>query len=359
MSNARELTSIQARLAAAAILSVLGVLVLADLAARGGFVREWIEEQQRSRRERTFYVERGPYIDIGSRLFLETLPQAGFEQGGVHFFGTSNLAAAFHPGEVPQDWARRTHLFALGGASHLDQGHLIRYLVEEEGLLAAGGEKNLVVFALFYGDAIHAESGTRFGELFPTLCERYGLYTYDRERGLGRVPMTVLGQFLRTEQARCFNLVTTLWRETRAAGELRLGLAGPTRARREHDVAAYQATWRGLMGGDWEAGMDVELGALASTIDYLRDLGAPVAAVLMPIGGWHRDLPHARAYKEQVSELLAAREVLLLDLSESTPDDQFADHSHLNVIGAPSTHRALMEIAGPFLAEGVVPRPLP
>jgi hypothetical protein len=97
------------------------------------------------------------FIDSFDRTAHQELPAADFSRGGVYLLGASSMTWALRLWDLPASIAPLIHNFAIAGSNHADQLDLVRYLVEEEGLLRAGGEKTLVVF----GDSYHMIHNTR------------------------------------------------------------------------------------------------------------------------------------------------------------------------------------------------------
>jgi len=114
------------------------------------------------------------FLDSGDLLLLDELPHIDCSRGGVYFVGSSNLRMAL------KDWDRSpqekalVHNLGVPGTNHLFNFQTLRYLVENEGLLRAGGEKTLIVFGVSYHCVGHEYDKTCY---FATLLGRHGLYS--------------------------------------------------------------------------------------------------------------------------------------------------------------------------------------
>ena len=321
---------------------------LVDAAARSATLEEWFRDRKLANcwRDNTSFLDQSLFLDNGDRVFLRDIPNTDYSGGGVHFFGTSNLSFILAPWRYPPEVRDRVGNFSLGGATHTDQLHLIRYLAQDEELLA-NGKETLVVLGLFYGNAIHARKN-RFARLFPDKCERYGLYDYDRARDLRHVEMPSLRRAFLREKARCMGLLRVMKEDlVFRNGSLDVRSTGVLTDR--HEPEKYRTSWRKLMGIYWEQDMALELDALRTMVEYIQDQGASVHAVMMPIGSWHADLPFATRYLDGVTEICESTSVPLSDFSGLLEDDEFADHSHAKIRSAGKCNSALMRIATEFL----------
>jgi hypothetical protein len=310
-----------------------------DLLARSGHLHERIQAKALARWQKTNsqYQYKLGFADDEDRLLLKEIPEADYSRGGVGFFGASNVRASIMVWALPADQRRLIHNYGLSSATYSQQFQFIRLLVEHEGLLAAGGDKTLIVLGLFYANAVIIENRpTR--QYFPALFRRHGLYTYDPREGIQPVAMNPLRRFLLVEKARC-------------GGLLNYDLDPVTHVMPpgRHEPAKYQQYWTDYMGADWQQDLPRELDQLGRLIDYLHARGASVAAVSTPLGSWHRQLPYPAAFARQVAPLLAAKAVPVIDLTDLLADEEFNDSAHANYLGRQKLHAAMLDIALPFL----------
>ena len=299
------------------------------------------------------------FSDFEERLLLDELPKADYSHGGVYFIGSSNLKVSLMSWELPPDLQGLIHNYATSNATHRQEFHFIRYLVEHEGLLEAGGEKTAIVLGLFYHSATDPKNQHLYDrDFFTELFNRYGMYTYSTEKGIIPVQMSRLERYLRIEKIRCSNylqrllnrievllhniILAPLGKENKTEN-LRLK---PTLA---PDIEEYHAHWHKAMGPDWEASMAIQMQELNRLIEYLQERKVHVSAFLLPLASWHHDLPYPEAYWKQVNAVCDARSVPLIDLTRLLADDEFNDSNHANYNGQQKLHAAMMDIALPLL----------
>ena len=332
------------------LLVVIGTTLLVDVLARDDGLAAWIHGRWVEKWEGSDNCPpRWPYFDMSDRVFLDRIPNADFSQGAVCFLGSSNLGTAVTPWVLPQERRDLVHYYNVPGSSHTDHKNFVRYLIDHEGFLEAGGDKTLVVMAVFYGSS---KRNSWFANAFI-----HGLHTYDRDRGIEPTGASWLYRLLRTEKVRCRSFLLTCNTVLRLTGDLTFDVdLWPNPWSRPYPKEEFQANWTSRMSPEWDANMDEELRSLEEAIELLKGHQAHAAIALLPSGSWGRELPFHSAFVERVSALAAARSVPLVDLSELLTDDEFSDQVHMNHAGATKSHAALMEIAADHLREIAPPR---
>ena len=337
--GAAAVVRLQARTSGLMVLSILLCILGIDQLAHAESISEWVCEQRREQWQRngSVYWDRQLFIDPASRTLLQDIPEADYSRGGVVLIGSSSLHSALMGWKLPAEQHNRIWNYAVGGATLTDQANLLHYLVEERGLLAAGGEKTLVVLGLFYGDAVRGDEW-KFGGIFVNVCKRYGLFEYARDSGVRPATHSAIERVLRTELAICSNFIETLCTSLRLGPGLRVGVRPEFPAASPRDRRRYARIWSEWMGPDWEPAMQSELQALADLIDYLQARDARVSATLLPLGSWHFDQPYAHAFEQRVLSVCESRSVSVTNLSGFLDDSEFADIAHPNFAGSSRLH---------------------
>jgi hypothetical protein len=131
------------------------------------------------------------FANADERLLYQIIPSADYSRGGVYFTGASVLQRSLTLWDLPPDKRDEIHNYCMVGASHTKQAQFIRYLVEHENLLQAGGDKTCIITELAFASACHNPTAEyQFNDtLWRGFFVRYGLFTYDPAKGLARVPM--------------------------------------------------------------------------------------------------------------------------------------------------------------------------
>jgi len=325
------------------IIIVSATVVLIAAAARRARFSYEVEQLRKWRETGGQHQYTLGYADFEDRLLNYEIPRADFSQGGVLFFGSSNVKVSLKTWELPPEEERCVANYALSAARHSFIERFIRYLVDEEDM-AAAGDRMMVVFGLFYNCAAADPKG--ISARFATgLFQRHGLYTFGETGAIRTVPMTRLERLLRLEKV---NLTAYLRRALSNPVTDRTGLtaeASSVVSQQQHDPEAYTRRWREGMGPNWREAMPPEVEALGRTIGRLQARRVQVACYLTPIGSWHRQLPFPEAYRKLVETTLAEHGVPLHDLTRLLSDDEFQDSTHANYRGQAKYHEALMRIA--------------
>jgi len=344
----------ETRLSILLLIVVVATVLLVDRLALSeallDAVTRW--ELARFERDETFFPNRGNFLESEDRLILDEIPKADFSRGGAYFFGSSDLKWSVKTWELPADVRPFVGNFGLGGMNHTFELQFIRHLVEHEGLLQAGAERNLVVLGVAHTNVFVAQEAER--AYFATLWPRHGLYAYDAEQGILPVEMSPLSRFLRVRKARWSGFLGgDINRVTRVVAE-KLGVPISVESSIVDDPEALREITRRIHR-NWEEELPVQIGELGRLFDYLRRQGVPVAVALLPHRRSLDELPVIHAYRDAVTKLCAASSIPLVDLSHLLDDDDFFDLNHANARGLTRTHEQLMKIVMPHLrAIGVI-----
>ena len=345
-SPTEAIPRVQARVALALLVLIAFLVLSLDALSRSARVASWLynSEQRICRQTRKMFVYKGYFPDFEDRLVNEELPAVDYSKGGVYLFGTSNLETSTRFWELPEPERALLHNFGIPSTGHRSQLQFLRYLIEQRGMLRAGGEKTMVIFGLSYHDC---GSSILFGELW----KRHGLYRYDPVKGITPVAVNPAWKFLHFERLRIsgcldriahglFHLITWRWHDS----DRTLNPSEFNRLRKE---------W---FGPDWQNRMQDEIEVFARTIDYLRARNVCMRVVLLPQGTWEDNLPFERAYKEQIGAVCRSHGVTVLDWSKMLDDEDFADSNHPNLYGMDKLQDAFLRIGLPFLrSTGALP----
>lgn len=325
------------------LLVVLGSISLVDMLAHNERLAQWIHGRWIEKWQGSDNCPpRRPYFDMSDRVFLDLIPNADFSRGTVCYLGSSNLGTAVIPWTLPAEHRDLVHYYNVPGSSHTDHANFLRYMIEHEDFLQAGGDKTMVVMAVFYGSS---KRSSWFANAFI-----HGLYTYDRERGIEPTGASWLHRLLRTEKVRCRSFLLTCNTVLGVTSDLTIDVdLWPNPWSRPYPKDEFQHHWTSRMSPEWDANMTVELQALSDALDLLRSHQVHAAVALLPIGSWGRELPFHGVFVDRVNALAEAKSVPLLDLSALLGDDEFSDQVHMNHAGATKSHAALTELAADHL----------
>ncbi len=294
-------------------------------------------ERELARLEATnglYYFDNG-YRDEGDYVLLGQLLNDDYSRGGVYFIGSSEMNTALMPWALTPAERRLIHNYSIGDTRHSELRHYVRMLVEDNELLEAGGERTTVILGLTFQLARYKGDGMYVRDLF----HRHGLYAYDWNEGIRRVPKSALEQELivARDDANRF---------------LRIVLLSPSRVRLTPDTRQFMYEhMHGVMGPDWRPLMQREIEDLIATIDYLQARGVNVWAVYPPMGTWQDEMPYDAAYREMVRPHLQARNVRVVDFGDLLEDDEFMDALHARYRGQVKIHAAFRSLALEALAQ--------
>jgi hypothetical protein len=233
-----------------------------------------------------YYFDNG-YRDEGDYVLLGQLLHDDYSRGGVYFIGSSEMNTALMTWALTPAERRLIHNYSIGDTHHSELRHYVRMLVEDNGLLVAGGERTTIIFGLTFQQARRKGDAMYVHDLF----HRHGLYTYDWREGIRRVPVSPLERelILARDQANRF---------------LRIAFLSPSRVRVTPDSPEFMRRhMHGVMSGDWRPVMRREVTELAATIDYLQARGVRVWALYPPTGTWHDEMPYEATYREMVTHV--------------------------------------------------------
>lgn len=313
---------------------ICGACLAVDCLANSPRVAAWMMRRElREWKDKSLQYQHKIYFsDFEDRLLLEELPHTDFSQGGVYFFGASNVKVSIMPWNLSDDLRRRVGNYGLSASTPAQQSQFLHYLVEYKGL-AEAGEKNLIVFGLFYGTAVNPEKRLN-ADYLPELFRRHGLFTYDPAEGIKPVPMSDLERTVRIEKARCAGFLAAL-RHGRTRSSFK-----PTK----HDPEGYRQFRTQYMGDNWRQEMAVQTAEFGRLLDYLHDHHLRVMVIYMPLATWNDPMPQPEEFRRQTESLCRSRGVPIADFTRLLPDCDFYDSTHANYNGQQKLHQAMLEI---------------
>ena len=308
--------------------SLVTTCVVADLIARNRALETWLMAQSSilAGKNDTLFSYTGNFIDFEERLVLDELPHTNFSQGGVYFFGTSNMKWAFTTWDLPPEQKRFIGNYGIGASNHTELLALIRYLIAQYGFLGAG-KKDLVLFGVsFHLGHMNAAPGASF---FAGVLRRQGLFNITPSGAIVSQQMPAIVRWLRIEKARSAGLLWDVGRVIKGWFELYAGW----NQRGIHNPSQYRQAWREYMGPDWRDNIDKEVEDFRTTIQLLQSYQAEVKVILLPQGTWMDKLPFTQYYDTKIRALCDATSTPIIDLSRSIPDNEFVDSNHLTTKG--------------------------
>lgn len=307
-------------------------------------VAGWVERhaEARARQTHTAFWNDGYFIDAEDRLLNEELPAADYSRGGVYFIGASNMRSATDFADLPPDQRALIHNYAISQSNHLHKFQFLRFLVEHHNLLQAGGEKNLVAFALNVGETAFKYNPDGY---FVRLFQRHGFYTCTRENGIQPTDMPEWRRKLHLQRVRIAGLLTKSVDTMRYIlhGRHRLRPINPDRVGMNAERVAE------LRRGNWEQEIKEQLAIFAAMVDYLRERKVRVEFILLPYGSWSQGGYFEAAYSERVREIAAERGIKVHDWTTRLADEEFQDSGHPGIAGADRLEPDFLEVAVPFL----------
>lgn len=269
-------------------------------------------ELEREQATNGLYLYDAGYADDADYVLLAQLPFADFSRGGVLFLGDSKANAAIRTWELPPEERALIHNFSIGDLRYLELRQYLEMLVEEFGLLEAGGGRTTVFLSL--SRQMTRPLDYAKGGYVRHAFRRHGLYDYDAHADIHRIPSSPFELWLRSmrNDAQRFLAIAFHMRPSRVK------LLAPNEQTPEFNS----------MGSDWRAAMDREVMELAAALDYLQARGAHVRVIFRPTGTWEAELPYEAAHRALVMPILEARGIPILDQSDALTDSEFMDSTH-------------------------------
>jgi hypothetical protein len=290
-----------------------------------------------NRRDKKRYSYEHYYPDFEDRLVNEELRSADYSRGGVYLIGTSNLKWATRFWELPTNERALVHNYGVGSTDLRDQFQFVRYLVEHEGLLAAGGDRSMVILGTSYHAAAYDPDGW-----FAKLWQRHGLYRYTYEEGISPIQVSGVWRSIHFERVRIRGFAVAVVYTTAR----QLGYHARVRV---HNAEEYKKQRTEFMGPDWRDNIRRGMSEFEAMADYLRKRGVKLVVVFLPMGSWDRELPFGRVYMAEMNKACREKAVPVMDWSTVFDDDDFADSNHPNVYGVDKLQPLFLELAIPFL----------
>jgi hypothetical protein len=330
-----------------ATIAVSGLLV--DMLANSETFGIWLDRHWAAANDTIILYDR-QYLDTEDCVVLDQIPKLDISDGGVYFFGSSNMKWATRTLDLPPDDRRLIHIFAGAEGSPKFQLQTIDYLVKYKKLLQAGPEKTLIIYGATLLNIRPAVDNP--GTMYPNLWRRYGLYDYDLANGIRPRTEGPLAQRYLLEKARCASLIQGLL-------ERGCRLLIPKALRRRNmsrDHKELARVYADRLGARWREYMAEHRRELESFIDYHQQRRINVAIVLLPLASWHRTMPYTTPYRQLVEELCKSHSIPFIDLSNVLADEEFEDHIHAGAQGVDILDPILMKLARTHLrSTGALP----
>ena len=335
-----SLLGVQLRWCLATVALVCGSYAGGAALSQSTLVSDWLLERQLAKWSlgNSRFAFTGPYVDAGECLLLDVLPNADYSRGGVYFLGSSTMLHATKLWELPAGERALIHNYAVNSANVDEELQWIRYLIEEEGLLSAGGSKTRVILGLNAFDTRMKRPGSSDEKYVDELFTRHGLYRYDADKGISRVDMAAILRSWTLTRLRAQNLILSL------SSHLDFPTSKPDAPAFDSQAQADR-TREHLAGGRFDEDLAFSLPILARTLDYLREHEVDVVGVLLPIRSWSQRLPFHARFARSVESLFEERSLRLVDLSTLLRDEDFFDAGHANFKGQSRLHAVLIELA--------------
>jgi hypothetical protein len=305
-------------------------------------------EEYRSKKRLPVYCFTDHFNDYEERFVHKDIPSADYSRGSVCFLGASNMKWALKTWDLPPETRPFIHNFAFGGSKHSDQYDLIRFLVQEDGLLKAGAEKTLVVFGLCYRNTYQGRlAGQGPSDYFTQIWSRHGFYTVEPDGTIHHDSRH--NAFMKRIIVERFKMAGLL-RELVNVAQVRFeGIRAPT-------PEIWNQEWIQVMRPNWKEVMDSELGALERAIKYLKQRNVKVVVVRFPLPSHDAKLPFNPVYVRKLRSICESADVKVFDFSKLLDDDDFMDGAHIKPTGMEKFQHAVMGICLDHLrAEGVLP----
>ncbi|HYV20226.1 MAG TPA: hypothetical protein VFC25_14470 [Verrucomicrobiae bacterium] len=334
------------------VATVAATAVAVDLLSRFRPLADRIQARDLARfvRGEEFFPNRGNFIEFEDRLLVDEIPNADYSHGGVYFFGASDLKWALATWELPAEEQPFVGNYGVGALSHVFELQFLRFLIEDEHLLEAGGDKTRIILGVSWSNAVSWAPEAYFGPLW----RRHGLYTYTADGGIHQASQSRFGRWLRTERAHCSGFIGGGF--NRLARGLMTGLGLPLEAADAIKDPAEISAWVRTHTHLPEASVEKQVRAFDDLLAYLQAQGVGVTVVFLPHRRAFDELPLVGVYHDEVTRICRARSVETVDLTHALSEDEFWDMGHPNYRGLQKTNAALMQVAAPHLAR-IAPRP--
>ena len=342
--TAARIQSVIALLLLLLVVSVFGGL---GLLTRNKALASWLDrrEEESCRQTLRTLIHQEYWESMDELWIYGELPRLDFSKGGVYLLGASDVQCATRLWQLPPELQALIHNFGVSDSNPKGELVELQYLIEQRGMLKAGGEKSLVILGADYHCALHPSQS--LPPAFADNWSRRGLFTCDVQQGIRPAPVNAILKWLDFEVTREGVLISRFrnlfvhrlsrWRHH--------GSEPP----RVHDRGFYTEVRRAEMGPDWRKNIDESAQTFGQTLDYLIARHVQIRVILMPNGSWFDSLPYGQEYRRQIEVLCAQKQVPVSDWSRMLTDDEFADSNHPDVLGMEKLQPAILEIALSFL----------
>jgi hypothetical protein len=308
---------------------------------------EWVEARIRNWELARFaagtehFVNAGMFREFEDHLILEDLANADYSKGGTYFLGTSAMKWALKTWELPPE--RRPFIcnYGIGATSHEMEFQFLRFLVEQRGLLRAGGQNVHVVLGAYWSMGTYWPPNGYFGMLW----KRHRLFDYSPAKGISALNLNRVQRLVRVVEAHCAGPIVSNVNRIRRYAIIAAGKRiTPTDGIR--DQAEITKLIRSSAGGSgWEEPLQTQMLALRETVTYLKDRGVRVSIAMLPTRKGFFELELPNAYYNQIRRLGGDLDIPVIDLTRLLSEDEFWDINHSNLRGLHKTHAALMALA--------------
>ena len=313
----------------------LGLVALAETPWVKDAIRDAAWVQATWKKQIPWFSFTREFLSNTDRLIYEELPATDFSRGGVYLVGASNVVWTVKLWDLSPEIRPWFHNIALGGGNQSDQFEMIRFLVEQRGLLEAGGPRTLMMFGVSYHSCHNARiPGRETSKIARSSWERHGIYSVDDDGTIRRTSCSPLYEAIVLERHKMTGLMKEL---------VNLGYT-PFKPVRVHNPKFSTGERTRDLGDEWRQKIDFEVATFARTADYLRERGARVIVVRMPQPSWDHDSPFENAYIGGLRKVCQDRGIPVYDFSRLLTDDQFADSIHLTTEGMAEFGAKVVEI---------------
>jgi hypothetical protein len=314
----------------------LVTFVTVDLLARSDRVSEWFSRREMAGNARRgeIFTQRGAFFDDADYLWNQRIDKDDYSRGGVYLFGSSVALHSLDDWTLPASEARLIHNYGYSAASPAQAAQLVKFLVDERGLLAAGNDKTLIIIGLSYVDMVQPGS---FKVYFEESLKRSGVYVWDADSGIQPVGRNSLVNFIKTERYRTRSFVLRC-------------LGGQWHIRpKPFDAAGFRKENATRMNDDWQPALAESLGQTGSLLDELNSRHVAVVGLILPAGSWNQGIPSHEEYLAKMGALFAEKNVPIVDAEHSVPDEEYYDAVHCNGRGTARIQEIIEKIGVEFL----------